>query len=110
MSNKLNPIFWCKTSVIDEIVYKKNYEGDDRPFNHAQYEDMCKEPVYGPNGALLGYDHNYPYFVAYPDGTTANIFEKEFRKQFPGYKIPELELTDERREIIDSFILKVKRS
>lgn len=101
------PFFWCKTTVIDEIVYNQKKQPDDPPYSHKLYEEMCKEPVIDIKGYIIGYTHNYPYFVAYNDGTTATVYEKEFRKQFPRYKIPDLEITPECQAIIDLFIKKV---
>jgi hypothetical protein len=105
--SQAQPIFWCKTNVIDEIVYNMKREKDMPPYSQSVYEEMCKEPVFDPSGRFLGNTHNYPYFVAYDDGKTATVYEREFKKQFDGYKIPDMEMTPERQEIIDSFIKKV---
>ena len=105
MKKKL--LFWCKTSVIDEIVYGRKKHPDDPPYNHQLYEQMCKEPIKDPKGDILGYDHNYPYFVVYEDGTTNTVFEKDLRKQFENYKIPEQEMTEEKKSAIEAFIKNV---
>lgn len=99
-------MFWCKSSVIDEIVYDRKKQDGDPPYNPQFYEEMCKEPIRAPNDEILGYEHNYPYIAFYEDGTTDTIFEREFKKRFKGYKIPEQEMSAEKQKVIESFIKK----
>ena len=103
---KNNLIFWCKSSVIDEAVHNRKRQSDEPPYSPELYEEMCKEPIKAPNGDVLGYEHNYPYIAFYEDGTTETIFEREFKKRFKDYKMPEHEMSAEKQKVIESFIKK----
>lgn len=91
---KTSPVhlqYWCKTSLIDEMVCQK--KGID--FNKELAQSLEKTTRH--------------YFVLDKKGRFDIVDGNTFEKYFEGNTVPEMEMTEDARKGIEEFIQKVHK-
>lgn len=91
---KISPVhlsFWCRTSIVDELVCERKGITFDKDLADSMQGQM-----------------RY-YFVIDKKGNFTTVPGDRFEAYFNGQPAPEMEMTPEVRKVIDSFIKEVHK-